>query len=360
MDELLNVHGGDVYSYISDTGVMPVDYSSNINPLGLPESVKQALRDGVDSFSLYPDVRCRELRIAVAGYENTDGERLAFGNGAADLIFRLCRVVRPSRALLIAPAFLDYERALLSVNCMTEHFYLMPDDGFRLTDAILDKIQGHDILFICNPNNPTGVPTEKDLMFRIAQRCAGENCILVIDECFMDFVAEKNKYCFNEYMHLFENVVILKAFTKIFAMPGLRLGYCMSSSRKMITELERSGQTWSVSVPAQIAGKAALKETDYLKRTLEIITGEREYLSASLTALGCRVFPGSANFLLFSTGIEDLYQKLYRRGILIRNCGNFRGLDSRYYRAAVKLHENNKLFIHEMTDLAAGHENGEG
>lgn len=348
----LNVHGGDIYSYIEQTGRKPLDYSANINPLGLPIEVKKALASNVDSFCDYPDIKCRKLKKAVAQYEQVSEDNLIFGNGAADLIYRLCHALNPQRALLLAPSFMEYGQALSSVNCKIDYYYMNSQGDFKLKEEILDYISGKDVFFLCNPNNPTGMIIGNDLLYQIALKCKEENCVLVIDECFMDFVTDKEKYSFKKYLSEFDYVIILKAFTKIFAMPGLRLGYCLSRNTNILKEIELAGQSWSVSVPAQIAGTAALQDSEYLKKTLEIITKERLYLTDSLKGLGFTVFESFTNFILFQTE-DDLYPKLYHEGILIRKCANFIGLDRSFYRIAVKDRMDNEKLIHAITTVRA-------
>ncbi len=344
MDEIKE-HGGDIYSYMEQKGIKPLDYSANVNPLGLPESVKKALSYNIESFSTYPDIHCRKLKKAVSTYENINSEDILFGNGAADIIFRLCYALKPKDALLLAPTFSEYEQALENVDCKISYYSLRPENDFVVGMEILEYIKGKDIVFICNPNNPTGMVTDKELIHKICERCQLENCYLVIDECFMDFVSLAQESSFKEYLKDFDNVIILKAFTKIFAMAGLRLGYCLCHNKEIISKIEKAGQPWSVSVPAQIAGVAALDDKDYLTETVAIIEKERVFLTESLRKLGFTVFQSKANFFLFKTTQKDLYEKLFEKGILIRKCSNFMGLDDTYYRIAVKCREDNEKLL---------------
>lgn len=347
----MNAHGGDIYGYIEETGKLPLDYSANINPLGLTKEVKKAYISALSGLGSYPDVSLRGLCRETARYEACREEYLLFGNGAAELIYRICCALRPGKALLPAPAFSEYGQALQSTGCELEYFMLKPGNNFALTEAVLPRISGKDIVFLCNPNNPTGGIIEPGLLYDIAGKCREEGCILVIDECFMDFVSGKESYSFKKYLPQFEQVIILRAFTKIFAMPGLRLGYLMCSSRDIIAKLKAAGQAWSVSVPAQAAGEAALMDSEYLDKTVKLITKERSYLVKALKRLGFTVFPGEANFILFRTQDRNLYQKLYRKGILIRRCENFMGLDSSYYRIAVKLRKDNRRLVAAIREV---------
>jgi len=344
-------HGGDVYSYIENKGLKPLDYSANTNPLGMPENVKKALVENIDNYGFYPDIHCRKLKQAVSVYEDTDPEYFLFGNGAADIIFRLCYALKPKAALLLAPTFSEYEQALLNVECGIEYYNLNKDSNFTVEADILDKIGGKDIVFICNPNNPTGMLTDKELLVKISEKCLNENCYVVIDECFMDFVRGHREHSFIEYLEKFENVIILKAFTKIFAMAGLRLGYCLCCNKETVSKIKKAEQPWSVSVPAQIAGIAALGNRNYLTETVRVIEKEREYLTVNLRKAGFTVFESHANFILFKAGVTDLYDRLYKRGILVRKCGNFRGLDDTYYRIAVKCREDNERLLGAVREV---------
>ncbi len=346
-----NVHGGDIYSYQEITGKKPLDYSANINPLGLPSEVKEAFLSGIDSFCSYPDVSCRELAKAVADDEQVPWDCLTFGNGAADLIYRICYALKPAKALLPAPTFAEYEQAVAACGGITEYFPLKEETGFQLTKELIHHIEGKDILFLCNPNNPTGRITERELLIRIAEKCRMENCILVIDECFIDFMENQEQYSFQRELPRFENVIVLKAFTKIFAMPGLRLGYCLCYNKEIRGKIELAGQAWSVSVPAQIAGIAALQSKDYRKHTTELISRERRFLTESLRQFGFTVYESFTNFLLLRTEYKDLYQRLYQKGILIRKCDNFIGLDEFYYRIAVKDRDSNEVFLQTMKEI---------
>jgi histidinol-phosphate aminotransferase len=276
---------------------------------------------------------------------NINPEDILFGNGAADIIFRLCYALKPKAALLLAPTFSEYEQALVNINSGISYYRLRPENDFAVDMKILENIKGKDIVFICNPNNPTGMVTDKELIYKICERCWQENCYLVVDECFMDFVSLGPNNSFKEYLKDFENVIILKAFTKIFAMAGLRLGYCLCHNKEIISKIEKAGQPWSVSVPAQIAGVAALGNRDYLTETVAIIETERVFLTEGLRKLGFTVFKSNANFFLFKTKEKDLYEKLFEKGILIRKCSNFMGLDNTYYRIAVKCREDNEKLL---------------
>ena len=326
-------HGGDVWSK-----KIKYDFSANINPLGMPECVKEALKEHMTDYEHYPDVNCTELKKAISEYEGVNAENIVCGNGAADLIYKISGSLKPENALVLAPTFSEYEKALSENGCNVNHLLLNENDNFKLNENIIEKIEKNDIMFLCNPNNPTGSVTENDLIINIAKKCEEVNSVLVIDECFMPFV--KNK----ESAPLLKNVIILKAFTKIYAMAGLRLGYILCGDCETAKKISDFGQCWNVSVPAQIAGVAALKDKEYIEKTVEFISKEREFLTEELKKSGFKLYPSDTNFILFKSE-KKLEDKLSEEGIAIRNCGNFYGLDNTFYRIAVRTHAENEELI---------------
>lgn len=329
-----NIHGGDIYSR-----EIQYDFSANLNPLGMPESVKRALSEHIGQCEHYPDPNCTALRHALAAHEGIEEEQIVCGNGAADLIYRAVQTITPQHALIPAPTFSEYERALLSVNCDLEHYFTRETDNFALREDILCRIDGMDILFLCNPNNPVGNVIDEGLLNRIIEKCAKSGTVLIIDECFMDFVANGHGIT-----DISDNVMVLKAFTKIYAMAGLRLGYLLCGSAKLAGKIAHCGQCWSVSSPAQIAGIAALGEKDYISETIPLIAKERAYLSNCLQYWGFKVYPSEANFILFQCALP-LDELLLKEKIAIRNCANYMGLGEGYFRIAVRTHAENQMIV---------------
>ncbi len=349
---LVNQHGGDIYSYIERNDQQVLDFSANINPLGLPAGAQACLKNEVDAFSAYPDVRCKALIDAIGAYEGVKAERIVCGNGAADLIYRLCYALRPKKALLIAPTFSEYEAALQQVDCAIRYHHVKAERGFQVETDILEAIQDVDMVFVCNPNNPTGVLTTEERMLQIARQCKQCGATLVIDECFMGFVESREESSFLPHLSDFPHVLVLKAFTKFFAMAGLRLGYCISANLGLLEKVRKAGQPWSVSTPAQRAGVCALQDANYIKTTVQNTTVERVYLSQGLRRLGFCVFESRCNFILFRIPVAiNLYKLLYEKAILIRSCDNFVGLDEHYYRVAVKSHKDNCRLLSALEEV---------
>ncbi|MFR8529668.1 MAG: threonine-phosphate decarboxylase CobD [Anaeromassilibacillus sp.] len=341
------IHGGDVYSARQKMKQEPLDFSANINPMGMPPGAVRAAADALQQCTQYPDPLCRELRVALAAYEGIPAEQIVCGNGAADLIFRIVAATHPQRALLLEPTFAEYEQALRSMDCSIAYFPLQESEGFVLPEAFLQQLTPEiNLLFLCNPNNPTGRTVSPALLQEIWKRCEEAGILLVVDECFNEFLEHPEQNTLKGVLKTGANSVILKAFTKSFAMPGLRLGYGLCGNGDLAERIFSCGQPWGVSIPAQAAGVAALQEQGYLERMRRLIQTERRWLSENLARLGLCVFPSEANYILFRTETEiSLRERMEQRGVLIRACGNYRGLDDRYYRIAVRGHDENERLI---------------
>ena len=341
------IHGGDVYSARQKMKQEPLDFSANINPMGMPPGAVRAAADALQQCTQYPDPLCRELRAALAAYEGIPAEQIVCGNGAADLIFRIVAATHPQRALLLEPTFAEYEQALRAMDCSIAYFPLQESEGFVLPEAFLQQLTPEiNLLFLCNPNNPTGRTVPPALLREIWKRCEEAGILLVVDECFNEFLEHPERNTLKGVLKPGTNAVILKAFTKSFAMPGLRLGYGLCGNKSLAERIFFCGQPWGVSIPAQAAGVAALQEQGYLERMRRLIQTERRWLSENLARLGLCVFPSEANYILFRTETEiPLRERMEQRGVLIRACGNYRGLDDRYYRIAVRGHGENERLI---------------
>lgn len=348
-------HGGDIYSQKTTAeGKSFVDFSANINPLGLPKGVKKAIISSLASCINYPDAFCRELKAATAEFLQVKADYLFFGNGAADVLFRLALALKPAKALLLAPTFADYEKALRSVDCEISYYNLPKELGFTVEEGILEQLQpGLDIVVICNPNNPTGLVCQEALLQRILDRCKQIGATLLIDECFMDFVPTAKAYSFRTRLADYDNLVILKAFTKTFAIPGVRLGYCMTGNTRLIARLHEVGQDWNVSIMAQEAGKAAVLEKAYLTKAFAYVEKQRTYFVKELRKLPrITVYDSLANYIFFRLPEpRNLVEQLKERGFLIRSCANYHNLGEGYYRIAVKKQSENRALLKELKEI---------
>ncbi len=332
----MHKHGGDIYQKDA-----LIDFSANINLMGISESVVSAACEGVRLSANYPDVECRELRKSISESIEVPMDHVICGNGAADIIYSMVLALKPKKALLPVPSFYEYEKALSILDCELEYFPLREENQFLLQEDFLSSItEDIDMIFLCNPNNPTGNLTDKQLMDQILQKCEELAIWLVVDECFLDFVEEGKDFSVLGRIEHAKYLMVLKAFTKLYAMPGLRLGYGITSNREFLAQMREVSQPWNVSIPAQLAGIAALKEVEYVKTSLETMKRERHYLVDELNKLGFRVFGSKANYIFFQA-VVGLTSYCFERGILIRDCSNYRGLGEGYYRIAVRTHHEN-------------------
>ncbi len=345
-------HGGDWAGFMESCGAPPLDFSANVSPLGTPESVRRAAEAALAETERYPDPQCRALRRSLAACHGVPMEWILCGGGAADLIYRLAAARRPQKALVTAPTFSEYENALTLWGCRVSRFPLSAETGFAVTEEILSAITpGLDLLFLCEPNNPTGRTTDRHLLARVLERCAACGTLLAADECFNDLLDDPAAHTLLKSLPQYKNLLILRAFTKSFGMAGLRLGYALSQDVSLLEAMARGGPPWPVSAPAQAAGTAALEDGESLETLRRLIRRERPRLSAGLSALGCRVCPGEANYLLFFCGAPGLPQRLAERGVLIRDCSNYHGLGPGWYRAAVRTGPENKQFLKIMEEV---------
>ena len=353
---MIRTHGGDWAAFEREYGVAPLDFSANVSPLGVPAGVRAAIASAAAEIERYPDPLCRSLREAIAEREGVAAEQVLCGNGASDLIYRAIFAAKPRRALVTAPAFGEYEAALKAAG--SEIVRCPLGDTFRLDASFLEAINdGIDFVILCQPNNPSGVTVEPELLRRIALRCAerdtaGRTCRVMVDECFVDFLNPPERFTCKPILREFPNLLLLNAFTKLYAMAGVRLGYALCTDAAFLADMYRGAPAWPVSHLAQAAGLAALRETDYVARVRALIRVERPWLFEQLAALGLRVVPGEANFLLFRCA-TPLDAPLRKRGILVRGCDDFVGLDETWYRIAVRTHEENQRLIAALTEVLA-------
>lgn len=344
----MHQHGGDIYSHKN-----VLDFSANINFRGMPESVKEAARAGVEDCMNYPDTACQKLREEIAKREQVETDWVICGNGAADLIFSLVLAEKPGEALVAVPAFFEYQQALHTVGCDIKFHYLQESNGFLLQTDILDAIGPEtDLVFLCNPNNPTGISILPGLLEELLKRCEECKTLLAVDECFLDFLEKGESLSMKKYLVKSKRLFILKAFTKMYAMAGLRLGYGLSGNKDLLEKIRTMRQPWGVSIPAQRAGIAAAREIEFAIASRRMVQEERDYLRQKMEEMGYGIFGGEANYLFFQ-GPVTLYDHCLKAGILIRDCGNYEGLRPGWYRIAVKSREENQKLLAVLQQASA-------
>jgi len=329
-----------------------LDFSANINPLGMPSSVKKAIIEGVDEAQKYPDITYFELKCAIGEFENIHKENLILGNGAAEVLFNVVRGINPKNTLILAPTFSEYEEATKAINGNITYYKLKEEHNFYIQEDILDYINSDlDLIFICNPNNPTGVITSKDLLVKILIKAKKNNVMVVIDESFLDFI--EGDLSMISYISEYENLVIIKSLTKFFALPGIRIGYGICGNIYLIEKIEKISPAWNINIFAEIATKTGIKDEKYIKESINFIKAEKEYLYNELKEINeLKVYKPSVNFILLKTSIKiNFKEELLKSNILIRSCSNYEGLDNSYYRIAVRTHEENSKLVKNIRKI---------
>ncbi|MBW7571281.1 pyridoxal phosphate-dependent aminotransferase [Caproiciproducens faecalis] len=340
------VHGGDIYR-----NQVRIDFSVNSNPLGIPDSVKSALHEAVGHCEQYPDIRAQELTDSVSKMTGVEKEHILFGNGASELFLAVIHAVQPKRIVIPVPSFFGYEKAASASNAQIYYYEMQECAGFALNEGILKELtEETDLLFLANPNNPVGNLVDSALLEKVARVCLEKKITVVLDECFLEFTGEEERLSYKNRITDYPNILVVRAFTKIFAIPGVRLGYLFCGDRELKEKIENQLPEWNLSVFAQAAGTAACLEKEYVEKTAGYVKTERECLTAELKRLGIRVHPSAADYLLLNTDL-DFYHFLLRKEILVRDCGSYRGLQKGYYRVAVKNHGENEALIRAVEEL---------
>ena len=354
----MHIHGGNVEEIAKRYGLGEekiTDFSANINPLGPPPRVIKALKKNLDSIARYPNPEAVDLRKELSKYLRINPENIIAGNGAIELIHLICRTLKPQKALVVVPTFCEYEFALKSVGCKISFLTLRSDDDFGLNvKGLIAHLKRIDLLFLCNPNNPTGQLISKADMLRIIDAAQEKGIFVVLDEVFMDFVEKAETLIYEAVKR--KNLFIIRSLTKFFALPGIRIGYGVGN-KKLLEKLKIHKEYWSVNALAQLAGIAALKDKEYIQRTKRLIRKERKFLYRRLSKInGLKPYPSATNFILCRLNTnkidsKNLQEKLIQKNILIRDCSSFRSLNNRYIRIAVRTRKENLCLVDSLLNI---------
>jgi threonine-phosphate decarboxylase len=352
-------HGGTIYRIAREKGLRPydlLDFSANINPLGFSRQVKKILQELQHEIINYPDQQAYELTGELARYHGISQENILAGNGSTEFIFLLPRVLQPKRVLLVVPTFAEYEASILQTKGRVFYFNTTEKEDFSIdTIKLLNNLQeGFDALYICNPGNPTGVLTGKEVMKDIISGAAELSTRVIVDETFIDFNESQS---LKQEVNNFPNLYILRSMTKFFALPGLRAGYVFSC-KENIERLRQMQEPWTMNAAAQYASSASLRDSAYIRQTRAYVLSARNVFINDLQNIPCiQIFRGSANYLLLKltedapVNVHELYDKLLKKMIIIRKCHNFQGLNESFFRVAVKKKMENKRLVSELKKI---------
>jgi threonine-phosphate decarboxylase len=381
----MDFHGGNIYKVFREKNIKEIlDYSSNINPYGIPESLKKRITENLEVLERYPDPDYVELRQKLANLNKVNLSDIVLGNGATEIIFLFMKVINPKKILIVSPTFGEYERAvkateiprdIVSLSCSgdnknienkeieIEYFELKESDDFKLNIGNLkNELENkYDLLIICNPNNPTGKFLKLAQTEEILKECNKYDTKLFIDEAFIEFLADGMKESIINTEENKKNLFVTRAFTKFFAIPGLRLGYGMYFDKELEKKISEKKEPWSVNNFAEMAGLTVLDDAEYIEKTLKWIAEEKIYMYEKLNKIsGMKVYETEVNFItgkidekLFSEGVnvKILREKMFEQGILIRDASNFKFLDERFFRLAIKDRASNERVIEAMKEI---------
>ncbi|MDH5816591.1 MAG: histidinol-phosphate transaminase [Candidatus Nezhaarchaeota archaeon] len=350
------VHGGDVWRIAEEQRLEVreiIDFSANINPLGPSKRVLDKIRENLWKIVYYPDPECMELRKAISRYiSGIKVDNVIIGNGSTELIYLFCEVFvnKGDSVLIPIPTFGEYERAVRKVGGVPIYVDLRPD--FKVTSRrLLEKLTKRvKVIFLCNPNNPTGILASFEDVLEIVKRAAENKVLVVVDEAFIEFVDDEKRYSLATEVERYENLFVLRSLTKAFGLAGLRIGYGVAC-KDMIDMLSKAKLPWNVNTLAQVAAISALEDHEHLTNTRRFISEERKFLLSELEKIsGLKVFPSDANFILmdvrsFKLTAMQLKEKMLLQGILIRDCSSFRGLDEYYVRVSIRRREENEKLL---------------
>ncbi|WEG72744.1 threonine-phosphate decarboxylase CobD [Vagococcus intermedius] len=353
----MSKHGGNREEVAELMGISSeslIDFSANINPLGLSKQLVRELREKIPELIHYPDSEYRKLKQVLSIHHQLASNQILPGNGEAEIIYLLAQAMRPQHVLLLAPTFSEYEEAFSLVKSKFTYFDLLEEELFKLNDSrfrqVLKETPEIDCICLCQPNNPTGQLLTKEWLLTLLAYCDEKNISLILDEAFMDFIPNSENYTLIKAINKSKNLFILRSLTKFYALPGLRLGYIVTDNQDIIESMKEYQVPWSINTLADYAGQVVFNDPAYQKATLDLVEKEKVYLETELKKIAAvTVFPSSVNYILLKiTEPKTVKEQLLKAGLLIRSCSNYRGLDGTYYRIAVKNHEQNSYLIQEL------------
>lgn len=350
------IHGGNIWPYLKAKGRplrdKAIDFSANINPLGLPSGIKKAILKNIGALLYYPEPDSKGLKSIISAFCDISQSNILLGNGSIELIHLIPRALKTGNALVIGPTFSEYEFALRSSKTKPFFVQALERDDFKIGLQKIKKfIPKADLIFLCNPNNPTGYLMPKNELLDIFYMCKRYNTTLVIDEAFIDFLRNEKKATLVAEAAKYSRLLVIRSLTKFFSLPGLRLGYLVGQ-RRIIGHISKFQYPWNVNSLAQAIAGDVFKAAGYINLSKNFIAREKGYLFRNLSEIkGLKVYSPAANFVfckLENCKIRDsarLNKRLRKNGIIIRCCDNFRGLNNRFFRIAVKTRSENKRLI---------------
>lgn len=341
-------HGADILSYQHLYDGEIIDFSSNINPLGYPKILDEAIVNGLKTLKAYPDIQYRALRKEIAAYLGCEHDEIIVGNGSVEILDHFCKYAK--RIVVCIPSFSEYTERPRIYHTSVLKIRLTND--FKISAKLVEeKLEAGDLIILGNPNNPTGKRIEKEELSRIQALAEEKDAFLLLDEVFFEF-------CLEDYdsIHLFygkENVCVIRAATKFFGLPGIRLGYAYARQNVAKTYNELA-LPWRINAIADLAGRVIFKDLEYIRTSKEYVKQQRQFMLLQLKKInGIKVYTTDTNFILLKLlhcHENDLFERLIRKGLLIRKASSFEGLDNTYIRVAIKDERSNIRLINALKE----------
>lgn len=354
-------HGGNLYEMAKRYNLPEeeiIDFSANINPLGIPKTMKRIIKEEVENLGNYPDIHYDDLLEGIGLKYSLLTDDIYVANGGAQVIFDFIRAVAPSQSLVVYPTFIEYERALQSVDSTIKEFYLLEEEAFQLNlNRLIEEIDDSiDMVILCNPNNPTGSFIQKAALVQLLDVCTQKNIFLMVDEAFMDFMDQDYQNSMMPLCRDFPNLLVTRSFTKFYGVPGLRLGFGVCSDEQIRKRLSKITVPWNINYFASGFGKVLQNEMEYELNTYRWLEGEKKRFTSLLKQFTqLNIYEPSVNFVLIriiKEGLESslLKAKLMDYNILIRECDTFKGLNNQFIRIAIKDEDSNNRLIEALKE----------
>ncbi|WP_250277467.1 pyridoxal phosphate-dependent aminotransferase [[Clostridium] colinum] len=351
-------HGGDL-DMINQKYNIPknsiIDFSGNINPLGMSNKIKNTISSNIDVITTYPDKNYSTLKKSISNYCNCSENSIIVGNGATEIISLFIKNLSPKNAIIVSPSYSEYERELKNNNCNIHFFHLKEEDNFilniqNLLNIINDKI---DLVILCNPNNPTGTALNNDQIKLLLEKCK----FLMIDETYAEFSSESENICATSLVDYYDNLFIIRGTSKFFAIPGIRLGYGICKNKDILHKINKYKDPWSVNSIANLIGITIFNDIEYIKATKNLISTQKKYIFKELSNINnLKFYDSKSNFILCKilnkkTTSTNLFEILIKENILIRDAKNFTFLDDSFFRFCILSEENNKRLINKLKNI---------
>lgn len=352
-------HGANLYDLSSQYGFSKediMDFSSNINPFGSSKLAKEYIVNNIDKVSVYPDPEYLELKTSISNYCNCSIDNILLGSGATELISSFIKTINPKKALILSPAYSEYEKELSKIECNITKYFSKKEYNFTINiDNLIEIINkdNYELIIICNPNNPTGFTFSKNEIEKILNNT---NSFVMVDETYIEFT-NTSIYSSTSLVDKYDNLFVIRGTSKFFSTPGIRLGYGLISNHKIKYEMNSNLDLWNINILASMMGEVMFNDNKFIENTYSLMIKERDYLVNELSKFtDLKIYNSQGNFILCeikskSITAKEVREKLIPKRIIIRDCASFDGLDEYFFRVCILKPEENKLLIDNLINI---------